>query len=67
VGVVLDHVPVAEGATEAQALGGGDEYELLFTLPPSAVPPDGSIRIGTITADESRRPPAVAGWQHDFS
>jgi thiamine-monophosphate kinase len=67
VGVVLDQVPVAEGATEAQALGGGDEYELLFTLPASAVPPEGSIRIGTITSDESQRPPSVPGWQHRFS
>ena len=31
VGVTLDSVPVAEGATEAEALGGGEDYELVFT------------------------------------
>ena len=67
VGVVVDGVPVADGATEEQALGGGDEYELLFTLPAGAVAPDGSIRVGTITDDRSQRPPAVPGWQHRFS
>jgi thiamine-monophosphate kinase len=69
VGVVVDvdDVPVAPGATVAQALGGGDDYELLFTLPPSATPPPGSIRVGTITDDPSNRPPDVAGWQHRFS
>jgi thiamine-monophosphate kinase len=67
VGVVLEHVPIAEGATEAQALGGGEDYELLFTLPPGATPPDGAIRVGTITADPSQRPPDVPGWQHHFS
>ena len=31
-------VPVADGATEAEALGGGEDYELLVTLPgPSAL------------------------------
>ena len=28
VGVVLDTVPVAEGATREEALGGGEDYEL---------------------------------------
>ena len=67
VGVLLGEVPRAPGATEAQALGGGDDYELIFTLPPGAAVPPGSIRVGTITDDTSRRPPAVAGWQHRFS
>jgi thiamine-monophosphate kinase len=67
VGVVVEHVPVAVGATEAQALGGGDDYELLFTLPPDAQVPDGAIRSGTITGDTTDRPPDVAGWQHRFS
>ena len=43
----------------------GDDYELLFTLPPGAPPPDGSIRIGTIVEDESVRPDAP-GWEHRF-
>ncbi|HEX7165980.1 MAG TPA: thiamine-phosphate kinase [Acidimicrobiales bacterium] len=67
VGVVLHDVPIAAGATEEQALGGGEDYELLFTLPPGAVAPSGSIAVGTIVEDRSARPPAVAGWQHRFS
>jgi thiamine-monophosphate kinase len=66
VGVVVDDVPVADGATLEQALGGGDDYELLFTLPNGARPPLGSIRVGTIVDDTSSRPPAVEGWQHRF-
>ena len=67
VGVELAHVPRAREATEEQALGGGDDYELIFTLPSGTTPPAGSIRVGTITADTSRRPPPVDGWQHRFS
>jgi len=33
VGVVLDDVPVAAGATMQEALGGGEDYELIFTAP----------------------------------
>jgi thiamine-monophosphate kinase len=67
VGVELVHLPVARAATEDQALGGGEDYELIFTLPPRVTPPMGSIRVGVITGDRSMRPPAVAGWQHRFS
>jgi thiamine-monophosphate kinase len=69
VGVDLDRaaVPRATGATEDQALGGGDDYELVFTLPPGANAPNGAIRIGTITADPHDLPPDVPGWQHRFS
>ena len=31
-GVALDTVPIAEGATEAEALGGGEDYELLIAV-----------------------------------
>jgi thiamine-monophosphate kinase len=31
-GVALDTVPFAEGATEADALGGGEDYELLIAV-----------------------------------
>jgi thiamine-monophosphate kinase len=41
----LDRVP---GASEERALHGGEDYELLFTLPPKAKPPKGTTRIGTI-------------------
>ena len=66
VGVVVSGVPVAAGATEEQALGGGDDYELIFTLPAGCTPPAGSLRVGVITDDIGDRPPPVAGWQHRF-
>jgi thiamine-monophosphate kinase len=79
VGFALSVVPVAEGATEAEALGGGEDYELLVVLAPEAVegyevqcraaglrPPQ---RIGSITAgiaDRTLRGQSLAqlGWQH---
>jgi thiamine-monophosphate kinase len=33
VGVVLEDLPVAHGATEEEALAGGDDYELCFSAP----------------------------------
>ncbi len=48
----LDHVPISRGSTLDRALHGGDDYELLFTLPAKAKGPRGTIpgttRIGTI-------------------
>jgi len=69
VGLRLEDVPVAEGATLADALHGGDEYHLAFTRPVGQECVSG-IRIGTCTADPGERtfrgePLAVeAGWQH---
>lgn len=69
VGVVLHDVPVAEGATPEEAMGGGEDYELVFTVPDpvaveaafaSAARP---IPIGVCTADPTQRPPAT-GWEH---
>lgn len=63
VGVVLDEVPVAVGATLDEALSGGEDYELIFTAPASdavysefdsaglAVP----IEIGRLVADVDAR------------
>jgi len=65
VGVDLVTVPVADGATEQHALTGGDDYELLFTLPPGIDAP-GCIRIGTMVEDPTSLPP-LDGWQHRFS
>ena len=62
VGYELDRVPVAEGATEEQALRGGEDYELVFTGIDLPV----GIRIGTCTADVSQRLPG-GGWEHRFS
>lgn len=47
----LDGVlPCAPGATLEQALFGGEDYELLCTLPAAARPPRGLVRIGQMTA-----------------
>src|SRR5262249_47711079 len=44
----LDRVPVIRGATLDRALHGGEDYELLFTLPPNALALPGTHRIGSI-------------------
>jgi thiamine-monophosphate kinase len=48
VAVQIDRVPLARGATMDRALHGGEDYELLFTLPPARLGPRGTTRIGTI-------------------
>jgi thiamine-monophosphate kinase len=63
VGVRLEEVPVAPGATYAQAMGGGDDYELVFTARADA-PVDG-IRIGVCTDDPTKLPDPT-GWEHDL-
>ena len=83
VGVVVDHVPMAIGLgrfsddPEALALGGGEDYELVFSAPePSRVEAFFSelglgkpIRIGSCTADPAERrlrdgELPVVGWEH---
>lgn len=44
----VESVPVVRGATIERALHGGEDYELLFTLPSSAKHPSGTTRIGEI-------------------
>jgi thiamine-monophosphate kinase len=77
VGARLEQVPVAGGATDDEALGGGEDYELVFSAPdPAAVaaafaaaalrPP---VTIGECLADASERTLdgavlAAAGWEH---
>jgi thiamine-monophosphate kinase len=79
VGLSITEVPIAEGATMEQALGGGEDYELAFSAPdPDVVaaafrsarlrPP---VRIGSCTADlEERRLDGrrlePTGWLHDW-
>jgi thiamine-monophosphate kinase len=70
VGVALESalVPVAPGATLTQALSGGDDYELCFTL--SGTPPTLAVpvhRIGRIEVEPGVRldgRPAAGGYQH---
>lgn len=79
VGIRLDFVPAAEGASLAQALGGGEDYELVFTAPDGAPVPESfataglrpPARIGVCSGaagerllDGSQLP--VGGWEHSF-
>jgi thiamine-monophosphate kinase len=79
VGFALEAVPVREGATLTEALGGGEDYELVVVISPERIagyvatatasgqrPP---LRIGTVAADPARRTLdgrelAHLGWQH---
>jgi thiamine-monophosphate kinase len=77
VGVLVDAVPTAEGATRDDALAGGEDYELVFAArEPGAVarafeaaslrPP---IRIGVCVSDPRLRrigdePLPASGWEH---
>lgn len=79
VGFILDSVPVAEGATPDDALGGGEDYELVVVI--GADRADSFARswagaglrplhrIGVVTADPTQRTLrgrdlAQLGWQH---
>jgi len=83
VGVVVDHVPVAIGVSrlcdepEAVALGGGEDYELVFTAPdPDRIEKvfaelglGAPLRIGHCTAEPAERrlgdgPLLRLGWEH---
>lgn len=44
----IDSIPIFRGATMDRALHGGEDYELLFTLPPRTKAPAGTTRIGTM-------------------
>jgi thiamine-monophosphate kinase len=48
----LDHIPLVKGASLEQALHGGEDYQLVFTMPPRLKPPKGSLRVGVIEAGD---------------
>ncbi|HEY5251442.1 MAG TPA: thiamine-phosphate kinase [Acidimicrobiales bacterium] len=80
VGYSLDRVPVAPGATVEEALGGGEDYELVFAAADGQrvkrgfdqaglTPP---LAIGICTADRAQRQwagvtVATAGWEHRWA
>lgn len=79
VGFELTHVPVAEGATEEHALGGGEDYALVFAAPDVERVAETFVeaglpvpeRVGVCVGDPAVRllagralPPT--GWQHRF-
>jgi thiamine-monophosphate kinase len=78
VGIALERVPVAEGATLDDALGGGEDYELLFCAPDDRVTAsfvDGELRaplrIGTCTSEPGQlmldgQPVGRTGFEHRF-
>jgi thiamine-monophosphate kinase len=75
VGVALDAVPVADGASWDDALGRGEDYELLFAAPDRAAVErafagfDAPIEIGVCTGEPSALllgdgPLPEGGWRH---
>jgi thiamine-monophosphate kinase len=77
VGVRLDDVPVGAGASRDEALGGGEDYELVFCAPAGAAVDeafgriDTPIRIGRCTDDPTERSIGgavlpVVGWEHTW-
>lgn len=44
----IDRIPVMQGSTLDHALNRGEDYELLFTVPPGRRAPRGTLQIGTI-------------------
>jgi len=73
VAAVIDRVPIIRGATLDRALHGGEDYELLFTLPPRKSPPLGTTLIGSIVkgragvVDFQGQPLPPRGYDHFVS
>jgi len=73
VAAVVDRVPIVRGANLERALHGGEDYELLFTLPPRKSPPRGTTLIGSIVKGPAGavqfqgQPLAPRGYDHFVS
>ncbi|BDC49753.1 thiamine-monophosphate kinase [Bryobacterales bacterium F-183] len=48
----LEKIPLVKGTSLEQALHGGEDYELVFTMPARLKPPKGSLRVGVIEAGD---------------
>lgn len=75
IGFELDSVPVFPAATLEEALGGGEDYELIFSAPDERAVAatfrglPAPVAVGRVVADRSIRtlagaPLAPKGWQH---
>jgi thiamine-monophosphate kinase len=66
----VSDVPVARGATLQHALHGGEDYELLFTLPKAVAMPEGCHVIGRMAKGPAGQvlyqgqPLPAQGWDH---
>ncbi len=80
VGFALREVPIMPGASEEEALGGGEDFELLLAAPKSAALPqafaqagvEGLSEIGMVVEDTTTRtlqgrPLGPLGYQHETS
>ena len=68
VGAAVERVPVVRGVTIERALHGGEDYELMFTLPPRMTSPRGTTLIGSIVKGRAvvfqGRPLVARGYDH---